>query len=129
MSKFALVKIEAVKGHIKFFKLERDGKCDFDEFEKDAKENFSKEINKIHYRIDLLSRGERLPETQYRILKGAIKDTTLFEVKSNNLRIYCFAEKHTGSIVVIGGYKINQKKDLNRFEGIIKSYLHYKEKN
>jgi hypothetical protein len=129
MSKFALTEITTVKGKQKFYKLIKDGTCEFDKFEEEAVKNYPKELNSLYHRMDEISRGELLPETQKRKIKGKIKSISEYEVKTKNLRVYYFIEKNTGNIVIIGGYKKNQIKDISRSEIIIKSYLENREAN
>jgi hypothetical protein len=49
-----------------------------------------------------------------------------YEVKSKHLRLYLFHEKGTGQILVFGGKKTNQPKDIKRFEKLIREYTQYK---
>ena len=123
MSKFALLEIDTVKGNRKFFKLIKNDVCEFDEFECEARVNYNSEMNTIYHRMDLLSRGEKLPKKQFRILKGGIKNLTKCEIKTSNLRVYYFIEKKSGNIVITGGYKKSQEKDIKYFNNIIKEYL------
>jgi len=126
MSNFALIKIEAVKGRQKFYKLVKDGICEFDEFEAEARRNFNSEMNTIYRRFNSISLGRRLPLTQNRILDGGIKNVTECEVKSKHLRIYYFIDKFNGNIVILGGYKKNQKRDIKHFENIVKTFIENK---
>ncbi len=122
MSKFALLKIDTVKGDRKFSKLEIDGYCEFDDYEVNVRVNYDSQMNSIYHRMDSLSRGEKLPPKQFRILKGGLKNVTECEIKTDNLRVYYYIDKKDGNIIIIGGYKKGQEKDINRFRGIIKRY-------
>jgi hypothetical protein len=126
MSKFALIEIEAVKGKQKFYKLEKDGVCEFDIFETEARKFYNSQINSIYHRMDALAQGKRLPIQQFRVLKGGLENITECELKTKNLRVYYFIDKANGSIVITGGYKKEQKKDINRFRGVINKYLESK---
>ena len=126
MSKFALIKIEAVKGKLSFFKLQKDGNCKFNDFENEARQNYNSEINSIYHRLNVLASGRRLPEKQFRILNSNDTNVTECEIKTKHLRVYYFIDKENGNIIITGGYKTNQKKDLNHFRNTIKQYLEYR---
>lgn len=126
MSKFALIKIEAVKGKLSFFKLQKDGNCKFNDFENEARQNYNSEINSIYHRLNVLASGRRLPEKQFRILNSNDTNVTECEIKTKHLRVYYFIDKGNGNIIITGGYKTNQKKDLNHFRNTIKQYLEYR---
>ena len=123
---FTLQEITEVKGNQKFYKLLKDGFCEFDDFETDARINYNAEMNSIYYQLDLLSRGLKLYEKKFKILKGGIKHLTECEIKSKNLRVYYFIDKPKGNIIITGGYKKNQKKDINHFRRDILKYLEFK---
>ncbi len=126
MSKFALIEIDAVKGEVKFYKLVKGSVCEFEEFEDEARKNYDKEMNTIYHRMDLLSRKEKLPEKQFRVLKGGLKNITECEIKTRNLRVYYFIDRMEGNVVVTGGCKKSQKKDIGHFRNIVVEYLESK---
>ncbi len=128
MNKFALIRIETVKGKLKFFKLQKDENCEFDVFEIEARRNYNSEINSIYHRMNVLASGRRLPEKQYRILNSNVTLVTECEIKTKHLRVYYFIDKENGNIVITGGYKTSQKKDLNHFRNTINQYLEYRRK-
>jgi hypothetical protein len=127
MSKFALIEIEAVNGKQKFLKLLKDEKCEFDDFELEASKNFKLEMNSLYHRMDLFSMGEKLPITQFRILKGSNKVFTECEIKTKHLRVYFIIDNSIRNIVIIGGYKTKQIKDINHFRNIIGEYIKFKD--
>ncbi len=128
MSKFALIRIEAVKGKLIFFKLQKDENCEFDVFEIKARQNYKTEINSIYHKLNVLASGRRLPEKQFRILNSKETFVTECEIKTKHLRLYYFIDKENGNIVITGGYKTSQKKDLNHFRKTINQYLEYRRK-
>lgn len=128
MSKFALINIEAIKGKLNFFKLQKDYKCEFDDFENEARQNYNSEINSVYHRLNVLASGRRLPEKQFRILNNKETIVTECEIKTKHLRVYYFIDKENGNIVITGGYKTSQKKDLNHFRKTINQYLEYRRK-
>lgn len=76
MINFTLIKIEAIKGTNSYFKLSKSNKCFFDDFEKEAVINYRTEVISLYHRMDALSRGMKLPETQIKLLKGGNKSVT-----------------------------------------------------
>lgn len=126
MSKFALVHIDTVKGGREFFKLEKDGVSEFDVFETEARCQYDSEMNSIYHRMVLVARGEQMPKTQYRQLKDGLKNVTEFEIKTKHLRVYCIIDVNSGNLVITGGHKTDQKRDIRHFRNIAAEYLESK---
>ncbi|MCU0472505.1 MAG: hypothetical protein MUC93_03930 [Bacteroidales bacterium] len=125
MHTFALIRIEQVKGKINFYKLEIDGKCEFNEF-CEALENADekKALNTIYATMDSVANLKFLPRTKFRELKGRrtsdkVKD---YEIKKDAIRIYLFKDDK-GYIVVFGGSKNNQKEDIARLRRLKVEYI------
>ncbi len=124
MHKFALEKIEAVKGRQTFFKLKKGAKCFLDDFEAEIKRNgqYVGELASLYAIMEAVSNNQSLPKTKFReitLKKEIIKE---YEVKTKNLRLYLI--KHTnGKIVVFGGYKNNQKSDIRSFRSLKSQFL------
>lgn len=55
--------------------------------------------------------------------KESIKE---YEFKTKNLRVYAIKTKD-GKVIVLGGYKNRQKKDLKKFRSLKKRYLDHKQ--
>ena len=49
-----------------------------------------------------------------------------YEIKTKNLRLYFFKDEGLGQIIVLGGMKGSQKKDINRMREI--KYEYFKNK-
>ena len=64
----------------------------------------------------------RRPKTKFRELKGHKLNCKLYEAKSGLIRIYLFHEEKTGRVIVSGGLKDNQDKDIKAIKKIIKDY-------
>ena len=123
MSSFALKEISAVKGKQKFYKLIKDDNCDFDDFEIEARKNYSSQMNRIYALINKIANMETLSEKQFRDItpkKELIKE---YEFKTHNLRVYAIHEAGTGKIVITGGFKNTQENNINHFRQIKKQYL------
>lgn len=64
----------------------------------------------------------RRPKTKFRIIEGHKLKCKVYEAKSGLIRIYLFHEENTGRIIVSGGLKDNQNKDIKKILKIIKEY-------
>lgn len=122
---FALHQIDEITGQIKFYKLHVDGTCEFDDFEAEIEKegNLAKELLKIQTRMLQVSNLQSLPETKFRRLKGCKDAYTEYEIKTDNLRVYLFKEEKTGNIIVSGGKKGTQKKDIPHFRNLKVAYI------
>lgn len=125
MPRFALEKIIEIDGRINFYKLKIDGSSDYDLFiDQCIKEGaYESELVTLQSRMQQISDLKTLPETKHRDItpkKSAIKQ---YEFKTKNLRVYTFHDKSNGRVIVLGGKKGTQKKDIKRFRGIIDEYF------
>jgi len=68
------------------------------------------------------------PKTKFREIKGHNLKCKLYEAKSGVIRIYLFHEENKGRVIVVGGLKDNQDKDLKSVKKIIKDYQNEKER-
>lgn len=64
----------------------------------------------------------RRPKTKFRLIEGHKLKSKVYEAKSGLIRIYLFHEENTGRIIVSGGVKDNQSKDIKKILKIIKEY-------
>lgn len=121
MSIFVLKKIEEIVGKVEFYKLEKNGFCFFNEFcEEITKDgNHESELIKIQIIMDSIANNKLLPQNKYKKLD----DSGNWEIKTRNLRVYLFHEKKTGKIIVLGGKKNSQKKDIVTFKNLKDQYL------
>ena len=131
MSKFRVEKIEEIDGKIEFFKLVKNNKCEFEEFiEKYSRDgNLKSELIKMQSTLQNISEGkkDRIPESKFKVLKGRRKNDLVkdYEVKTKNLRLYFFTDE-SGRIIVLGGKKGTQKRDIKKLRSIKKEYLQEK---
>jgi hypothetical protein len=123
MSIFTLKEIKAVKGKQKFYKLFKDGRCEFDEFELEAKQNYQAQINTVYAIMDKVANLVTLPITKFNVITPKKSEVSEYEFKSKDLRVYAIHLKDTGKIVIIGGYKNTQKNDINHFREIKNQFL------
>ncbi len=116
---FATQKIEAIKGIQVFKKLLVDDKCPLDEFERKLKSKKDKsELRSIYALMDQVAINRSLSRNKFRVIESCHPTLKCYEFKSRNLRVYAFSITN-GKIIVLGGYKKTQKKDIRK----LKSYL------
>lgn len=122
MSKFALKEMELIKGRQTFNKLLVDGTAPFDCFTEGLEEQYESELGSIYYRMEAVANLQSLPKDKFRELKGGKGDVKEYEFKSKHLRVYAIHQKD-GKIVVMGGYKNSQDKDIATFRALKKQYI------
>lgn len=125
MSKFALKYIDEITGRLKIFKLLVNNNCEYDEFESQIKTDgsYSSELVTIQIRLQEIADGKLLPKEKFRNITPKKELAKEYELKTRHLRVYLFHEEKTGRIIVCGGKKITQQKDLNHFRRIKKEYF------
>jgi len=116
--------IEQVKGKQVYEKLVVNGECLLDQFESDIQgiPQYVSEFKTLIAYMDLLAKGNNLPITKFREIKGGGISTKRHEFKSKHLRIYAL-DKPDGKIVILGGYKNTQPKDIRSLNSIVKDYI------
>ena len=130
MSDFTLISIEGIKQTTTIFKLAINGKCLFDEFEASVKKEkqYTEELESMYAVIEDLAEGLEVPKKRFKQLIRPKKDQTPdYEIISKHLRIYLF-KANCGRIIVLGGKKTTQTKDLKRFRRIKKEYINHNNK-
>ena len=129
MTIFTLAKVEAIETSSTVWKLLRNGRCFVDEFLEEVK----KDKNLIPDWLEMIATihdaasGRLLPLKRYR--KLILAKSFLFqayEVKTYSLRLYLITEYNVGKILVCGGRKKSQIKDIERLKRLIKEYTHFK---
>lgn len=103
----------------RFVKLKKGDKCQYDEFERSITQSSDKEsLEAIYALMNRYDPRKPLPPKKFRHIKGGgPKD--IYEFKNDNIRVYVrviFPEL----VVVLGGYKNNQKKDIAKVKNIVK---------
>lgn len=130
MSKFSLIKSENVQNDkkITIWELCKNDESLFQSFLNDIKENgnlFDNTAGAIRIIEDTADLSRR-PKNQFRELKGQGLDCKLYEAKSGIIRVYLFHEEKTGRIIITGGLKDNQEKDIKKVVTTIKQYYNEK---
>lgn len=128
MSKFALHKIDAVKGRQTLFKLVKGNLCFLDEFERQASGNsqYLNELAMLYAYMEYVANGVSLPSTKFRDLTPKKEIVKEYELKTKHLRLYLIKNQN-GKIVVMGGFKNNQAHDIPKFRKLKRAYLNDKE--
>lgn len=73
--------------------------------------------------VEDTSNLNRRPKSKFRLIEGHNLKCKIYEAKSGIIRIYLFHEENTGRVIVTGGLKDNQDKDIKSILRTIKEYL------
>lgn len=126
MSKFSLILSQNVSCSTKItvFELCENGNSMFQEFidEVNYLGNCNNELAGAIKCLEHAADLRRLPKNKFRQIEGVSVKCKVYEAKYGSIRIYHFEEKYTGRIIVIGGFKVNQNKDIKKVERLIKEY-------
>ena len=122
MGKYSLERMEQVKGKQAFDKLVVNGVAPFDVFVKDLEDIYRPELRTMYAYMNLLADLHHLPGTKYHPYNEGKDGFREYELKTKHLRIYLI-EKPGGKIVVLGGKKVDQRKDQTEFKRLKKGYI------
>lgn len=119
---FAVGKIEQIRddGKIHFCKLFKDNRCFFDDFVNSIRGNSNdyKSFVSLVAIMDFMAENDsKMPSKKFNSIKKG-KNVIGYEFKKDDLRVYC-VKKEPNVIVILGGYKKNQKKDIDKFIRLI----------
>jgi tRNA 2-selenouridine synthase SelU len=126
LKEYSLILSELVSSNtkIKVFELQKNEVSLFGSFFEKVKSNsqrLSSTTSALKY-IEQSANLFHLPNTRHRDLKGLDVPVKVYEAKKDDIRIYCFQDTK-GRVIVLGGYKGKQNKDINKVVNIIKEYL------
>ena len=121
MKKFEIIEIKILNSKIRFYKLNINGKCLYDDFEKEIimNGNYQDDIDTIQAIIERVAQMQPIPPNKFKLLSRNKKDPYPdYKIKSNRLRVDIFKAQNTGNIIVLGGIKTpeGQKKILRKWE-------------
>ena len=124
MSKFALDEFNGIKGSVPFYKLRVNGICPIDEFwtEIQMQGNLDKQLNTAIATMESVAMDFKLPEKKYKNITPRGEKLNEYEVKTKDLRIYMFRNP-SGAIVILGGKKSSQPRDINKFRNLKREYI------
>ena len=122
MCTFAVEKIEQIRddSKIHFCKLFKNSRCFFDDFVNGIRENTIdyKSLVSIFAIMDSMAEYDyKLPLSKFNSIKKG-HNVIGYEFKKDALRVYC-VKKEPNVFVILGGYKKNQKKDIEKFIRLI----------
>jgi len=90
------------------------------EIEKDKKL-----FNQLSGAVSIIENSANLrtmPKAKFRPIKGHNLNCKVYEAKKGSIRVYLFHQENTGRIIVTGGKKGNQKKDIKSIIKTIQDY-------
>lgn len=128
MKEYSLNKIEEIEGKQVFYKLEIGGVCQFDEYVKEIERDgqYIDEYTSLIANMEDIANNNLLPKTKFRDITPSKKDKVKeYEFKTRHLRVYAI-KNEAGKLILMGGYKNTQKKDINKFRALKDSYLNNK---
>lgn len=104
-----------------YYKLYINNKCQFDEFCEEVQRRVSdnESLQAIYGYMELLG-VLPLPESKHRIIKDA-EQRDIWEFKKNNIRVYV-VKTMKEVYIVMGGYKADQKRDIERVKRRVKQF-------
>lgn len=109
-----------------FWELSVNGHYYFEEFCSAVQTNIIdvRNLKRIHSLMDNISPFVLLPKAKFNHIRG-VKDINgkenVYEFKCKNLRVYVYMKK-PDVFIVIGGFKSNQNKDIERLKGLIRNF-------
>jgi putative component of toxin-antitoxin plasmid stabilization module len=125
MANYSLNKIELDNGLTNnIFKLEINDKCEFDEFcESLKKSGNGKVIGRIFATIKSLEEGLKLIPKKLEPLTRDKGDNIIdFRIRVGDYRVYFFRDI-AGNVIVLGGNKKTQPKDIQKTRNIKKNFI------
>lgn len=128
MERIELRHLEIVDGKQSFEKMIVDGRDLLKEFVLSLEERYRTEMRTIYAWMQMVADLRPVPGTIYHPLSDGKDGIREYEFKSKHLRVYALA-KPDGKIVVMGGKKKTQRKDINRFRVIKKLFIKYLQEN
>jgi hypothetical protein len=119
---FVVEELPAVSDIILFSKLTRNGVCGWDEFFAKYAKSHKSDLIRIQGILQQVARTLHLPGKKWHPLGKPDGEAREFEAKSGDLRLYA-VKLSSGYVVIIGGIKGNQKRDIRRLRTIKDEYL------
>lgn len=108
-----------------FYKLLVNNNCEFDLFWKQCKAdgNLESELFQIQSRMQQVSDLKTMPNEKHKDITPRNDAVKEYEIKTKHLRVYMFHDKENGRVIVSGGKKTTQQKDISHFRNIKKEYF------
>ena len=146
MTKFVSKKISAIKGKQEFRQMiilednqntdqiqkeidekesrneEVDNKGVLDEYEENLEAKYKSNFRSLLSNMDRVAKLQSLPKTKFRDITPKKESVKEYEFKLEDLRVYAIKIPN-GEMVILGGFKNNQKDDIRKFRALKKKYL------
>lgn len=122
MDRYTLKRMEQVRGKQVFDKLVVNGIAPFDVFIEELEDIYQSEIRTMYKYMDVVANLGLLPSNKFHPYSSGKDGVREYEFKTKHLRVYSI-EKPGGQIVIIGGTKVNQRKDQAEFRRLKKGYI------
>jgi putative component of toxin-antitoxin plasmid stabilization module len=126
MPRFALEKVEEIKGKIDFYYLLIDGVNQYETFSEQIEQegNQSRELVTMQVRMqEMAEMRQPLPDTKCRDITPKKDGVKEYELKTKHLRLYLIHEEKLGRVIVLLGKKTTQKKNIQSFRRLKREYL------
>ena len=121
-------RLNIISGKQTFEKLIVDGKDLLEDFELSLEERYRSEMRTIYAWMQMVADLNPVPGTVYHPISDGKDGFREYEFKSKHLRVYAIAESG-GKIVVMGGKKNMQKRDIRRFRELKVELMNYLKKD
>jgi|SRR5690554_1309650 len=126
MSNYSLILSEHVSQatKIKVWELCVDEESILESFVKQVMDEgtYSNDLAGAIKNLEMAANLVTLPKTKFREIKSQKINGKLYEAKKGSIRIYHFHEAGTGRIIIFGGVKNDQKKDIKLAVKTIKDF-------
>lgn len=127
MTKYSieLSNLVSANTEISVYELYKDGESLIQQFISSIEKD-SKLLNQFSGAVSIVERSASfrrpMPKEKFRLIEGHRLDCKVYEAKKGSIRIYLFHQENTGRIIVTGGKKGNQKKDIKAIEKTIREF-------
>ncbi len=126
MSKYSLILSNLVSPHtkIKVLELCKNDESIFQSFISEIEKD-TKLFNQLSGAVSIIENSANLltmPKGKFRPIEGHNLNCKVYEAKKGIIRVYLFHQENTGRIIVTGGKKGNQKKDIKSIIKTIQDY-------
>lgn len=111
---------------MKVFELQVNGTRLLTEFENEIYQQNKKGTYATTIKIiEQSANGLMLPKGKFRKIENTGLPCKFYEAKKDDVRIYMFQDE-AGRVIICGGFKGKQKKDLRKYINLVKDYLNEK---
>jgi hypothetical protein len=125
MSIFTLKKYELVQGRQPFYTLSEDDTCQYENYCNDLVSNpaYQASLRSILANMVRIANGEKVAREKFHPYDIGVSNAKVCEFKAGDLRVYALQEDGTGKIIILGGYKNQQKADERQVKSLVQRYI------